>query len=155
MKPSDGIWRERTYNLRRMLPKYRKYNLLQRKEKFLFLEALVLHLWVGLLLKVIPFRWIPRIFSSPQSAVGTQQSGDLQLIKSALLRAGRVSPWMNRCLVSSLAARRMLNRRKISSRLSLGVAKSANGQTIAHAWLKVGDFEVVEKSGDYKELYLF
>ena len=79
----------------------------------------------------------------------------LPLIKTAIQRASRRSSWKNKCLISSLAARRMLNKRKIQSQLSLGVAKGGNGQMIAHAWLKVGDFEIVEKSGEYQELYLF
>ncbi len=42
----------------------------------------------------------------------------------------------NRCLVSSLAARCILKRRKIKSRIFLGLAKEFNGKMIAHAWLK-------------------
>ena len=114
-----------------------------------------LQVTAGLLIKIIPFRWIPRLFAGYQSSVGSPQSEVIELIRDAIVRAGRFSPWKNKCLISSLAARRMLNRRKIQSQISLGVAKDANGKTIAHAWLKAGDFEVVEKSGDYHELYLF
>lgn len=132
------------------------------REKGLFLEALFSQLWVGLLLKIIPFRWIPRLFASPQpsalsqqSTVNSPQSSKPELIKRANQRASIASPWKNRCLVSSLAARCMLRRRKIGSHLSLGLAKDHNGMTIAHAWLKSGDFEIVEKSGDYTALYTF
>ena len=41
------------------------------------------------------------------------------------------------------------------SQLSLGVLKGENSKTIAHAWIKSGDFEVVGKDGDYFEIYLF
>ncbi len=150
-----------------MLLKYRKYYLLQRKEKFLFLEALVTHLYTGLLLKVIPFRWIPRVFSSRQfeaptkkedqsrHSVSGRQSDDIELIRTAIQRAGKVSPWKNRCLVSSLAGRCMLRHRKISSQLSLGVAKNNKGKTIAHAWLKADGSEIVAKAGEYFELNCF
>ena len=70
-------------------------------------------------------------------------------------RAGKVSPWKNRCLVSSLAARCMLRRRKITSQLSLGVAKDAGGKVIAHAWLRAGDVEIVSAGGSFHELYQF
>lgn len=138
-----------------MLKVISKFITLRGKEKLLFIEALALHLWAGLLLKIIPFKQVPRLFSSPQSAVGSQQSEVIELIRSAIRRAGAVSPWRNRCLVSSLVGRCMLRRRKIGSQLSLGVAKNPDGKTIAHAWLKSGNIEIVERNGDYTELFSF
>lgn len=167
---------------------FRKFGELSRKEQLLFSEAFFLHLSTGLILKVIPFRWIPRMFSSRQSetpvtaksltgsagkedqsstrtcpdahgSAGTAGSGLrselIEPVKTAVQRAGRFSPWRNRCLVSSLVARRMLSRRKIPSRLSLGVAKDTGGRTVAHAWIISGDTEVTGKHGDYRELFVF
>ena len=131
-------------------------------EKRVFTEALLTQVIAGLLLKIIPFRWIPRAFASPQSSVNSQQSAvssvktaDINMIKTALERAGRISPWKNRCLVSSLAARCMLRRRRINSILSLGVTKDTDGSLKAHAWISSGDVEIVKKSGEYTELYTF
>ena len=149
--------------------KFAKFLSLSVQERQLFLEALVLQLWIGLMLKIIPFRWIPKLFSGKIQGTGYTVQGTrnkepgilnfeletLPLIKTAIQRASKISPWRNKCLIQSLAARRMLNRRKIQSMLSLGVAKGENGKLIAHAWLKAGDFEIVEKSSDYQELYLF
>ena len=160
----------------------RKFGKLSWHEQLLFSEACFLHLTTGLFLKIIPFRWIPRVFSNPQSAILSPQSAAapdtlnrksqianrksetsplaphssiLYQVRAANHQASQVSPWKNKCLVSSLAARRMLNRRRIPSQLSLGVAKGGDGKLIAHAWLKAGDFEIVEKGGDFSELYLF
>ena len=124
-------------------------------ERLFFSEALFLELSVGFLLKVIPFKWIPRFFSNSKRGTGNEKRETLTLIKTAIQRSSQVSPWKNKCLISSLAARRMLNRRKNSSELFLGVALGENGKMIAHAWLKTGDFEVVEKGGDFRELFLF
>lgn len=132
-----------------------KFRKLALREKILFLEALFLHLWTGLALKVIPFRWIAKVFSSRQSSVGSPHAEVVELIKTAIGRASKVSPWRNRCLVSSLTGRVMLRRRKISSQLSLGVAKNPEGKTIAHAWLKAGEYEIVDRRGDYTELFSF
>lgn len=155
---------------------FKKFGGLSRNEQLLFSEGLFLQGTVGLVLKVIPFRWIPKLFSNKvhdtrykvQGAgymvQGTRslEPGTLNFeletlpgIKTAIQRASKISPWKNKCLVSSLAARRMLNRRKIPSQLSLGVAKGENGKMIAHAWLRAGDFEVVERTGEFKELYSF
>ena len=132
-----------------------KFRKLALREKILFLEALFLHLWTGLALKVIPFRWIAKVFSSRQSSVGSPHAEVVELIKTAIGRASKVSPWRNRCLVSSLTGRVMLRRRTISSQLSLGVAKNPEGKTIAHAWLKAGEYEIVDRRGYYTELFSF
>jgi len=138
-----------------LLKRISKFSKLRGREKLLFIEAVALHLWVGLLLKVVPFRRIPGLFSSRQSAVSSRQSEVIELVKVGIQRAGKVSPWRNRCLVSSLAGRCMLRRRKIGSQLSLGVAKNPEGKTIAHAWLKSENIEIVERKGDFTELFFF
>jgi len=125
------------------------------RERRFFLEALTLQLCVGLLLKVIPFRRIPKLFRSRESGVDSQQADIVLCIKQAIERAGKVLPWRNRCLVSSLVARKMLNRRDVPSQLSLGVAKDTGGKTVAHAWLSSGNTEVTGKHGDYQELFVF
>ena len=138
-----------------------------RSDRILFCESLMLHLFIGLLLKVVPFRWIPglckgRQFETPVKAEDESRNAVpgpphiiIEKIRVAVQRAGWISPWKNRCLVSSLAGRCMLRRRRIRSEISLGVAKNASGKLVAHAWLKSGDFELVEKRGGYTELYTF
>jgi hypothetical protein len=132
-----------------------KFLKLSGREKMLFLEAVVLHLWIGLLLKVIPFRRIPRFFASPKSKVESPDAKVIERIRDAVARANRVSPWRNRCLVSSLAGRCMLRSRRIQSQISLGVAKGSDGKMVAHAWLRSGEIEIVERRGDYTELFSF
>ncbi|NLE35719.1 MAG: lasso peptide biosynthesis B2 protein [Bacteroidales bacterium] len=159
-----------------MSRKLLKFTELPFREKLLFLEAFLLHLWVGLLLTIIPFSWIPRLFSNPEHGMSAKatsvidngsQKGKtdslspatdsfvLNQIKSATSRASKSSPWKNKCLISSLAARCMLRRRHISSQLSLGVARSGDGRVIAHAWLKSGDCELVPQNGEFTALFLF
>ena len=136
--------------------------MLSSDEKLLFCEALFLHLWVGLLLKIIPFRKIPELFENKIQGTRykvqgsrNQEQETLLLLKAATQRAAGVSPWKNKCLVSSLAARRMLNRRRIESQVLLGVAKDSGKKLIAHAWIRSGDFEVVKKNGNFTEMYRF
>jgi len=132
-----------------------KFMELTFREKMLFFEALTLHLWVGLLLIVVPFRWVPRLFAGRQAAGSKQQAAVIGLITFAIRRAGNVSPWKNRCLVSSLAARCMLNRRNMPSQIWLGVIKSDKNRLQAHAWIKSGEVEVVDMKREFTSLYTF
>ena len=128
---------------------------LSLKEKMLFSEALIFQFIAGLILKLLPFRMIPRLFALSTSCMSPILPLTSQDIKRAILISGRLSPWKNKCLVQSLAARWMLNLRSVPSKLSFGVALGEDQKVIAHAWLKTGDFEIVEKNGDYNELYFF
>jgi len=84
-----------------------------------------------------------------------RQTELIDFIRRAIQQAGKVSPWKNRCLVSSLAGRCMLRRRKIESEVSLGVAKDAGGNVIAHAWLRAGGVEIVPSDGTFSALFQF
>jgi hypothetical protein len=44
---------------------------------------------------------------------------------------------------------------RILLQLSLGAILNHDKHNIAHAWIKSNDIEVVEKGGDYTELFLF
>jgi hypothetical protein len=132
-----------------------KFIKLSSRGKVLFLEAVFLHMWIGLLLKFVPFRHIPRLFGSRNYETPAQMPDVVSQVRDAVAGANRVSPWRNRCLVSSLAGRCMLRRRRTGSKLSLGVAKGSDGRIVAHAWLRSGDAEVTAKHGDYQELFVF
>lgn len=131
-----------------------KFLSLTFQEQKLFLEAFFFQLISGFILKIVPFKSIPTLFKGPEKELPAP-AGSVEKIRDAIHRSGRLSPWRNRCLVQSLAAKRMLNRRGFTSRLSLGVAKSAGGRLIAHAWLSSGEIAIVDKSGEYTELFLF
>ena len=129
-------------------------------KKLLFLEALIYQLIIGLLLKFIPFKFIPRLFANPPSLTPhslplTPHPSQLEAIRTATRQAGSCSPWKNKCLVQSLAGRWMLKKRKIQSQIYLGLTYGQDKKLIAHAWLKSDDFEVVEQGGDYKKLFIF
>jgi hypothetical protein len=140
----------------------RKYFALSRRERMLFLEAFFCQLWTGFIIKIVPFKYIPRFYAEriPDLKFKIQDSINNEYevvgeVKKAIERAAVVSPWKNRCLIESLAARRMLNRRRIPSQISLGVAHDEKKKLIAHAWIKAGDTEIVPERGDYHEMYLF
>ncbi len=121
----------------------------------LLLEAVVLQLGDWLLLKIVPYKALPRLFSDTAPKESSPDTEKLKSIRRAVKRSSGVIRLQNRCLVSSLTARCMLKRRNISSKISLGVAKGSDGKIKAHAWISAGDFEVVEQMGDYTVLHIF
>jgi hypothetical protein len=157
----------------------KKFISLPARDRRPLMEALFLQFFIGLFLKLLPFRYFHRLFRIPENF--SKGSGEysshsdtaslqhplnshllnhsslkenLQTIRYSIQTANRFVPWHNQCLVQSLAARRMLNRRKVVSKFFFGVVMIDNKLT-AHAWLMVDDFEVVAKNGDYTELYSF
>ncbi|MEO1800116.1 MAG: lasso peptide biosynthesis B2 protein, partial [Cyanobacteria bacterium J06629_2] len=48
------------------------------------------------------------------------------------------TPWQSKCLVQAIAAKRMLQSRKIVSTLYLGVTRNSHQSLEAHAWLRSG-----------------
>lgn len=141
--------------LKSLRTKIFRYLNLTAGEKRLFREAFFLHIRVWFLLLVVPFKKIPRMFEGPGNEPDESCYQELAQIRSAVSRASGLFPFRNRCLVSSLAARRMLTRRNIKSRISFGVSKTPGGKFSAHAWITSGSIEVVEQVNDYKALYSF
>jgi hypothetical protein len=150
----------------------KKYSALRRCERKLFLEAFFAQMWAGIVIKTVPFKYIPELYKG--KVQGSRFPPSLKLrrtkqvpreikeerevigeVKKAIERAVIVSPWKNRCLVESLAARCMLNRRRIHSQISLGVAFDEKKKLLAHAWIRAGDIVIVEQRGEYREMYLF
>jgi hypothetical protein len=58
-------------------------------------------------------------------------------IKDAISRSRHLF-WARKCLIESVAGKRILDRRKIPATLYLGVNK-AKGKMTAHAWLRSGN----------------
>jgi hypothetical protein len=141
---------------------FKKFFALPAREKILYLESFLYQLIAGIVLKLVTFRMITRLFSLPSHLISGLPDPATQLsdhrivrIKQAIRNTGMISPWKNKCLVQSLAARWMLNRRGIPSKLSLGMTLGPDKSVNAHAWLITTEVEVVEKNGDYLELYNF
>ena len=130
-----------------------KFIKLSLTEKRLFLEAVLCLFTAKIMLLLLPFKSCLRFLTNRDCINKDCDPEYLQSIKTAVNRANHLAMWKNICLVQSIASRWMLQRRKISSRLSIGVAHNENKELIAHAWIKVGDFEIVDKGQGYKELY--
>ncbi|HOS91564.1 MAG: lasso peptide biosynthesis B2 protein [Prolixibacteraceae bacterium] len=135
--------------------KLKKFIHLPFNEKLLFMEAIFIQYMVCLFLKLIPFKWIPVLLKNPEKHVSNPDIALLRQIKSAIKYAGHLAIWKNKCLIMSLTARLMLKKRNIPSQLFFGVEISQKKQFTAHAWIQAGNYEMVNKNGEWKELYSF
>ncbi len=106
-------------------------------EAFLFLGA------ARLALSMLDFKTLASRLGkkspSPSIAKRGENSPNAKIVGWAVALMSRYTPWESKCLVQAIAAKAMLNRRKIENTLFLGVAKDGAGKMIAHAWIKCGN----------------
>ena len=135
--------------------KLNRFGRLPFQEKQLFVEALFFSFTAKLLLLILPFTYCVKILSGKQYKQQKPELEELRQIKKAINRTRWLMVWKNQCLVMCIASRWMLQRRHINSLLSLGVAFDGDKKLQAHAWIRAHDFDIVEKGGNYHELYYF
>ncbi len=130
----------------------RKFLSLSWGERFLLLEAC---LWLGLAraaLLTLPFKWIAphlgrQVNDSDAANNGDSPPARIKQVGWAVETMSRRTPWESACLAQAIAAKFMLRRRGVPSRLYLGMRKNADGKLAAHAWLKVGDAALTGGAG--------
>lgn len=66
----------------------------------------------------------------------------LRMVAISIDIISRYTLWESKCLVKAIAAMKILEKRGIESTLYLGTRKSRDGNLIAHAWLRSGNFYV-------------
>ena len=121
------------------------------RERFLLLEAF----WrLGFTRATVLLRPFNRIASSlgdqghiASDVLTSQELTQAEKIGWAVRTAARRSPWKSNCLAQAIAAKRMLQRRNISSTLYLGVQKANDipDNLNAHAWVTCGDMVLTGK----------
>ena len=132
---------------------WKKYRALSHKERSLFREALRRIYWAKINLLLFRFRRISSNYEST-GEIRTIDKDKVLEIKRAIFRANKLILWKHTCLVNTLAARRMLNKRNIHSTAHLGARKKQE-LFAAHAWLNVGAIEIIPKEEDFTELHTF
>lgn len=109
------------------------------------LEALI-YLGLARVLKALPFSRIApflgkRMMETPHVHEWSNERMITQ-VSQAVKVMSRHTIWESQCLVRAIAAKKMLERRRIESTLYLGTARDESGNLIAHAWLRSGPFYI-------------
>lgn len=112
-------------------------------DQALLMEALAWLCVARLLLLLLPFRWLaPRLghAMSESPARITEPERKLALrVSWAVQSVARNLPLGFVCLPQAIAAKWMLQRRRLATTLYLGVARPEQTTLTAHAWLRAGD----------------
>ena len=136
-----------------MSSKFNRFRKLPFREKMLIGEALFYVYLAKVVSTILPFKYCVRLMSKELKNETSSDHEFLLSLKDALLRTKIFIFWKNACLVQSIAAKWILNRRNIKSTMFFGFNFDEGTKFIAHAWVQADDIEIVAKGGEYAELY--
>jgi hypothetical protein len=112
-------------------------------ELLLLTRVAILLLVIRTALWVVPYsslRWIVAFLATPTNTQGNHFS--IEQLSKTVSTAARYVPRAT-CLTQALALHVLLKRRKLQSRIRVGVAKDEMGFLEAHAWVESGDRVVI------------
>ncbi|MBQ1689179.1 MAG: lasso peptide biosynthesis B2 protein [Lachnospiraceae bacterium] len=127
-----------------------KYN----KNRRITIEAWYFCMWYRLLIRFLPSNKLEKRFGIRDQETSREVSKrDYYWAYRAGYEANRIAektPWDSKCLVRALAARKILERRKVATTLYLGVGWEVKEKNpmIAHAWLRCGELYVTGGNGE-------
>jgi hypothetical protein len=105
-------------------------------------EAMLLLGAARLLVRLVPLRWYigalgEREAESPEDLAPGQEAVARE-VGWAVRTVAPATPWESVCLPQAMAAKWMLDRRRVPATLYLGAARGDDRALLAHAWLRAG-----------------
>lgn len=137
-----------------MLNKIKKFTTLSIEEKKLFLEAYVMLGLIRTAILTVSFKRLTRELEhhtqvqALENLTKTEQEMAIK-IGQAIMRAAAYTPWKSACLVQSLTAQKMLQKRGIPGVFYLGAMKDweSKEKMKAHAWTQCGETIITGENG--------
>ena len=137
-----------------MLTKIKKFLRASSAEKRIFLEAFLTLGIIRAAILSISFKRLTNSLKHQQNQmqITLLNQEDIQIARAVgrgIRRAAKRTPWESACLVQSLTAHRMLQKRNIPGVFYLGVGKDVTGKEAmkAHAWSQCGEDIITGESG--------
>ncbi len=129
-----------------MIQKFKKFTKLSSEEKNLFLEAYKTLGVMRVAILTVSFKRLTRSLDHQPNreevtALNEKELEIAMMVAQAISRASAYTPWESACLVQSLTAQKMLQKRGIPGVFYLGAAKDeeSEGKMKAHAWSQCGE----------------
>ena len=119
------------------------------KIKFLALEVFLELNLACLQLKTQEFKNLAKTLGESESESSQGESpisNEIKLLKRLILRIAELLPWKCVCFPQAIAGQRILNKKRLTSTLYLGLKKE-DGEMKAHAWLRHQQYIVTGDNG--------
>ena len=134
-----------------MMQKFKKFTKLSTEEKKLFIEAYVTLGMMRSAILTVSFKRLTRSLEhvakkKELEKLNEQEMETAKRVGQAIMRASAYTPWESACLVQSLTAQKMLQKRGIPGVFYLGAMKDEEKMK-AHAWSQCGDAIITGASG--------
>ncbi|WP_160032901.1 lasso peptide biosynthesis B2 protein [Paenibacillus sp. An7] len=119
------------------------------------LKRMIVEAWLYLayarVLSFLPFARIAPLLGAEQQETTFERHPVKEKtalhISKVIYKVSKHTPWKSECMVTGIAAMKMLQRRRIASTLYFGIAKNDDQKLIAHAWLRSGTLYVTGAKG--------
>jgi transglutaminase superfamily protein len=125
-----------------MLRVLKRFTAMPANRRGISVEAVVALGVARFLVLAVPIRWIARRLERQTSGIHVSPAAADAIAREvgwAVRAAAPKTPWKSACLAQALAGKWMLGRRGLHGTIRLGVAKDADRNLHAHAWLYIGD----------------
>jgi hypothetical protein len=126
----------------------RRFCEITRTEKILFIKGAVFSGFFRFVTIIFPIKYYLHFFKNPrfESTDSEKMKNYIHLVNKTLKRVVRCMPWKCNCLVQATTNKMLLNIFKIPSCIVLTIHKKENKELIAHATIRVSDFNDSLKS---------
>ncbi len=125
-------------------------------DQLLLIEISMYTIWAYLMIHVFSFKRYLNWLKNPKE--GRANEKQIRNIALTIKRINKFAFWKTTCYTQAIAARLILKRKRITSKIFLGICKQDNGELLAHAWTKVNDKIITGGNVNidkYKVLYTF
>ena len=125
------------------------------KSKLLLFEASDYTIWAYAMMRRFSFKRYLNWLDNPKNSIDSDEI--TRQVFYTIRKVDKYAFWTTTCYTQAIAARLILKRNNIQSKIYLGMTKDENGNLLAHAWTKVGD-KIITGAGNlekYKILYVF
>jgi len=121
----------------------------------LLMEASVYTIWAFVMIRTFSFKRYLNWLDNPKNNIESEKI--TRQVFYTIRKIDKYAIWTTTCYTQAIAARLILKRYNIKSKIYLGITKDEKGKLLAHAWTKVGD-KIITGAGNldkYKILYVF
>lgn len=134
-----------------MLKKIKIFLKMNHKKKIMIIRVYILTGYYRFKMLFTPFSKMAKKIGQQgiesSDIYNDSQDSYIRRVRSIVMMTSKNTPWESLCLVQALTVQFLLNKKKISNTVYLGLAKDENNKPIAHAWIKHGGKIVVGEKG--------